>query len=130
MNKDFRGLFLADHQEAIGEKAFQCVDELNRTVLTKFKGLSGFNDAISRRKEISTFYKEELIPQIKAEKAQRLKTSQMSLGGATEHHRAQSMLTTPSYAIPRPPITANVSSIDMPLPAAESAPRSSSVLPQ
>ena len=34
LNKDFRGLFLADHQEAIGEIAYQCVDELNRTVLT------------------------------------------------------------------------------------------------
>jgi hypothetical protein len=33
MNKDFRGLFLADHQEAIGEKAFKYVEELNRTVL-------------------------------------------------------------------------------------------------
>lgn len=69
MNKDFRGLFLADHQEAIGERAFQCVDELNRTVLTKFKNLQGFNEALSKRKEISTFYKEELIPKIKAEKA-------------------------------------------------------------
>jgi hypothetical protein len=51
------------------------VDELNRTVLTKFKGLKSFNDALVKRKEISTFYKEELIPQIKAEKAQRVKTS-------------------------------------------------------
>ena len=34
LNKDFRGLFLADHQEAIGDEAFQCVDELNRTVLS------------------------------------------------------------------------------------------------
>ena len=76
MNKDFRGLFLADHQEAIGDKAFECVDELNKTVLTKFKGLPGFNDALQKRKEISTFYKEDLIPRIKAEKALRVKTSQ------------------------------------------------------
>ena len=33
LNKDFRGLFLADHQEAIGDKAFECVDELNKNVL-------------------------------------------------------------------------------------------------
>lgn len=46
LNKDFRGLFLADHQEAIGERAFECVDELNRTVLTQFRTLEGFNDAI------------------------------------------------------------------------------------
>lgn len=68
LNKDFRGLFLADHQEAIGDRAFQCVDELNRTVLTQFKTLTGFNEALSKRKEIAKFYKEEVIPQIKMEK--------------------------------------------------------------
>jgi hypothetical protein len=26
---EFRGLFLADHQEAIGDKALKCVEELN-----------------------------------------------------------------------------------------------------
>jgi hypothetical protein len=70
LNKDFRGLFLADHQEAIGEKAFKCVDELNKTVLTKFKGLQDFNEDMAKRKEISTFYKEELIPRIKQERSQ------------------------------------------------------------
>lgn len=69
LNKDFRGLFLADHQEAIGEKAFKCVDELNKTVLTKFKGLKGFNEDLAKRKEMSTYYKEELIPRIKMEKS-------------------------------------------------------------
>lgn len=68
LNKDFRGLFLADHQEAIGDPAFKAVDELNRTVLTQFKTLSGFNEAIQKRKELKKFYKEELIPQIKEEK--------------------------------------------------------------
>jgi hypothetical protein len=96
MKKDFRGLFLADHKEAIGDKAFQCVDELNRTVLTKFKALQGFNNALSKRKKISTFYKMDLIPRIQAEKAMRLKTSHGGLG-APEHVRAQSMLTAPSF---------------------------------
>ena len=27
--QEFRGLFLADHQEALGKKAFDCVDNLN-----------------------------------------------------------------------------------------------------
>ena len=31
-NSDFRGMFIADHQEAIGEKANICVDELNYLV--------------------------------------------------------------------------------------------------
>ena len=69
LNKDFRGLFLADHQEAGGEKAFKRVDELNKTVLTKFKGLKDFNEDLAKRKELSTYYKEELIPRIKMEKA-------------------------------------------------------------
>lgn len=46
-------------------------------MLTKFKGLQGFNQDIQRRKEVSTFYKEELMPKIKAEKL---------------HQRAQSMI--------------------------------------
>jgi hypothetical protein len=44
------------------------VDELNRTVLTQFKTLSGFNDAIQKRKDLKKFYHEELIPKIKEEK--------------------------------------------------------------
>lgn len=74
LNKDFRGLFLADHQEAIGEEAFQCVDELNRTVLTQFKTLKGFNEALQKRRDIQKFYKEELIPKIKQEKRQMMKS--------------------------------------------------------
>ena len=62
LNKDFRGLFLADHQEAIGDRAFQCVDELNRTVLTQFRTLTGFNEALQKRKDMQKFYKEEIIP--------------------------------------------------------------------
>jgi len=68
LNKDFRGLFLADHQEAIGDQAFECVEDLNKNVLTQFKTLVGFNEAIQRRKQMQTFYKEELVPKIKEEK--------------------------------------------------------------
>lgn len=32
--QDFRGLFLADHQEAIGEAAFKCVDKINHDTVT------------------------------------------------------------------------------------------------
>lgn len=68
LTRDFRGLFLADNQEAIGERAFACVDDLNRTVLTQFKGLHGFNEAIQQRKQAKRFYQEELIPRIREEK--------------------------------------------------------------
>ena len=34
--QEFRGLFLADHQEAIGERAFKCVDTLNQETVSKF----------------------------------------------------------------------------------------------
>ena len=67
---------MADHQEAIGDRAFACVDELNRTVLTQFKTLSGFNEALNKRKELQKFYKEEIIPKIKEEK--RMAQSQKS----------------------------------------------------
>ena len=32
--KEFRGLLLADYQEAIGEKAFACVDQLNTNTVS------------------------------------------------------------------------------------------------
>jgi hypothetical protein len=41
------------------------VDDLNRTVLTQFKALTGFNEAIQARKAAKRFYQEELIPMIK-----------------------------------------------------------------
>ena len=60
MNSDFRGLFLADHQEAIGENAFKCVEDLNKTTLSKFKQLTTFNEAIQQKKAMLTFYKTDL----------------------------------------------------------------------
>mgnify|MGYP007026492938 CR=1 FL=1 len=44
-NSDFRGMFIADHQEAIGEKANVCVDELNNSTVSKFKGILSFLDS-------------------------------------------------------------------------------------
>jgi hypothetical protein len=38
-------------------------------VLTKFKGLKDFNEDLTKRKEMNAYYKEDLIPKIKAEKA-------------------------------------------------------------
>ena len=32
--QDFRGLLIADYQEAIGNKAFECVDELNNNTVS------------------------------------------------------------------------------------------------
>lgn len=55
--KEFRGLFLADHQEAIGERAFKCVDSLNQETVTQFNQVETFKDSISQKKEVSNFYK-------------------------------------------------------------------------
>ena len=47
---EFRGLFLADHQEAIGERAFKCVDELNQDTVSQFNSIGTFKDSISQKK--------------------------------------------------------------------------------
>ena len=39
---EFRGLLLADHQEAIGEQAFRCVDNLNADTVSKFNEIESF----------------------------------------------------------------------------------------
>ena len=44
---EFRGLFLADHQEAIGERAFKCVDSLNQDTVSQFNSIGSFKDSIS-----------------------------------------------------------------------------------
>jgi hypothetical protein len=44
---EFRGLFLADHQEALGQKAFNYVDQLNSSTVSKFNNISSFKDSIS-----------------------------------------------------------------------------------
>lgn len=49
---EFRGLFLADHQEAIGERAFKCVDSLNQETVSKFNDITTFKDSISQKKAI------------------------------------------------------------------------------
>jgi hypothetical protein len=54
---EFRGLFLADHQEAIGEQAFKCVDSLNQSTVSKFNSIGSFKDSISQKKTIQNFYK-------------------------------------------------------------------------
>lgn len=45
-HKDFRGLFLADHQEALGPKAFKCVDELNTQTVRKLSEVPSFRETI------------------------------------------------------------------------------------
>ena len=55
--REFRGLFLADHQEAIGAKAFECVDSLNQDTVTQFNDVETFKDSISQKKMIKQFYK-------------------------------------------------------------------------
>lgn len=54
---DFRGLLLADYQEAIGEKAFDCVEQLNQNTVSKFSTLKSFRESLSRKKTLDRFYK-------------------------------------------------------------------------
>ena len=48
--KEFRGLLLADYQEAIGEKAFACVDQLNTDTVSQFSNLRSFRESISKKR--------------------------------------------------------------------------------
>ena len=48
---------MADHQEALGQRAFECIDDLNRNTVTKFNDISSFRDSISQRKTQEAFYK-------------------------------------------------------------------------
>ena len=58
-HKDFRGLFLADHQEALGPKAFKCVDELNTQTVRKLSEVPSFRETIQQRKYIEDYYKSQ-----------------------------------------------------------------------
>ena len=57
--KEFRGLLLADYQEAIGDKAFACVDQLNTNTVSQFSNLRSFRDSNCRQKLQEGFYKGE-----------------------------------------------------------------------
>ena len=54
---EFRGLFLADHQEAIGDEAFKRVDNLNSETVSQFNSIKTFKDSINLKKEVHNFYK-------------------------------------------------------------------------
>ena len=54
---------MADYQEAIGEKAFQCVDSLNTNTVSQFSELKSFKEALSKRKLLDKFYKQGGIKQ-------------------------------------------------------------------
>ena len=56
--KEFRGLLLADYQEAIGEKAFECVDQLNTNTVSQFSHLRSFRESLGKKKVQEKFYKE------------------------------------------------------------------------
>jgi len=57
--KEFRGLLLADYQEAIGEKAFACVDSLNTNTVSQFSHLKAFRESLGKKKLQERFYKGE-----------------------------------------------------------------------
>ena len=55
--QEFRDLFLADHQEALGKKAYKCVDQLNNTTVTHFNDVASFKDSINAKSTQEEFYK-------------------------------------------------------------------------
>ena len=63
-------------------------------MLTQFKTLNGFNEAIQKRKELKKFYKEELIPLIKEEK--KFMKQQRAMGRAGLHTAQASILRGPT----------------------------------
>jgi len=44
---EFRGLILADYQEAVGKKAFRCVEDINKSTVSQFSQLKSFQDSIN-----------------------------------------------------------------------------------
>ena len=86
--KEFRGLLLADYQEAIGEKAFACVDQLNTDTVSKFSQLQSFRDAISKKKVQEKFYKTKDV----------MNTSKSSRGGSvTDRNMRHSLISKNSH---------------------------------
>ena len=80
--KEFRGLLLADYQEAIGEKAFQCVDQLNTNTVSQFSTLRSFKESLSKRKILEKFYKQGGIKTFMATRKSSI-DSQSQSGGHT-----------------------------------------------
>ncbi len=62
---------MADHQEAIGPKAFQAVEDLNRTVLSKFSTLKSFNESLTQSNIIKATYEQVVMPKIQMKKVNR-----------------------------------------------------------
>ena len=57
--KEFRGLLLADYQDAIDkEKADACVDSLNANTVSQFSNLQSVKEALIKRKLLDKFYRQ------------------------------------------------------------------------
>jgi hypothetical protein len=54
---DFRGLLLADYQEALGQPAQDLVEELNGSSLEQFARLDSFQQSIQTKSTLKSFYK-------------------------------------------------------------------------
>ena len=52
-------MFLADYQDSIGEKAYECIDQLNRNTVSHFSTLKSFREAISKKQLKEEFYKQK-----------------------------------------------------------------------
>lgn len=66
---DFRGLLLADYQQALGDKAFECVQSLNKDTVSKFGQLKSFKDSLNQKKKLENFYKTVQKPPVNIKSA-------------------------------------------------------------
>ena len=64
-HNEFRGLFLADHQEALGHKATKYVNAINTNTVSKFNEVGSYVDSMNKRKTQENFYKAQRIKESK-----------------------------------------------------------------
>ena len=60
---EFRGLLLADYQDACGQTARQSVKQLNQTTINNFKHLRCFQNSLSQQRLVGSFYKDLSLQQ-------------------------------------------------------------------
>jgi hypothetical protein len=57
--QEFRGLLLADHQDALGPSSFARVEDMNKTTVSQFQHLQGFRNAILRSRQVKQYYEDQ-----------------------------------------------------------------------
>lgn len=79
---EFRGLLLADYQEAIGDSAFEYVNKLNHETVHEFSKIESFCAAMAHNRKIKSYYKGRSALSVGAGKGRR-SASQNFIGSAS-----------------------------------------------